>query len=235
MAAGDPTNAEIADRLALFAALLELSEASPFSIRAYLRAAEIVRSTPASVAELVRAGRIRELRGIGAGIEKKLRELVETGEIAELRALEQDVEPELVGFGRLLGLTPSRTLGIARELGVRSAAELKAAVEEGRLGSVRGIGPTTEAKIRAALERPPAAPRGLTLDRSLALSRALADALEGEVAGAPRRYCELSYELAVVCAAEEPAPEEPAAEAEPAVDEAPADEPSDDAPADEKS
>src|SRR5690242_13320422 len=109
MAAGDPTNAEIADRLALFAALLELSEASPFSIRAYLRAAEIVRSTPASVVELVRAGRIRELRGIGAGIEKKLRELVETGEIAELRALEQDVEPELVGFGRLLGLTPSRT------------------------------------------------------------------------------------------------------------------------------
>ena len=206
MARADPTNAEMADRLALFAALLELSDASPFSIRAYVRAAETVRSTPTSVAELVRAGRIRELRGIGAGIEKKLRELVETGEIAELRVLEQDVEPELVGFGRLLGLTPSRVLGIARDLGIRSAAEFQTAVEEGRLASVKGVGPSTEAKIRAALERPPVAARGLTLDRSLALSRAVADALEGEVAGAPRRYCELSHEIAVVCAADDPAP-----------------------------
>ena len=201
----DPTNAEIADRLTLFAALLELSDASPFSTRAYVRAAEIVRSTPTPVAELVRAGRIRELRGIGAGIEKKLRELVETGEIAELRALEEEIEPELVGFGRLLGLTPARVLGIARDLGIRSAAEFKAAVEEGRLGSARGVGPTTEARIRSALERPPSASRGLTLDRSLALSRAIADALGGEVAGAPRRCCELSYELAVVCASDRPA------------------------------
>ncbi len=205
MAPGDPTNAEIADRLTLFAALLELSDASPFSTRAYVRAAEIVRSTPTPVAELVRAGRIRELRGIGAGIEKKLRELVETGEIAELRALEEEVEPELVGFGRLLGLTPSRVLAIARDLGIRTAAEFKTAAEEGRLGSVKGVGPTTEARIRMALERPPSASRGLTLDRSLALSRAVADALEGEVAGAPRRYCELSHELAVVCASGEPA------------------------------
>ena len=78
----DPTNAEIADRLSLFAALLELAGTSPFAVRAYTRAAEIVRSSPASVAALVRAGRVRELSGIGPGIESKLRELVETGEIA---------------------------------------------------------------------------------------------------------------------------------------------------------
>jgi DNA polymerase (family 10) len=201
----DPTNAEIADRLTLFAALLELSETSPFAVRAYLRAAEVIRSTPASVAELVRSGRIRELRGIGAGIEGKLRELVETGEIAELRALETQVEPELVGFGRLLGLTPARVLGIARELDVRTAAEFRQAVEEGRLGAVKGVGPTIEAKIRAALERRPSAARGLTLDRSRALAAAIADALGGEAAGPPRRYCELSHDLAVVCAADEPA------------------------------
>ena len=105
----DPTNAEIADRLTLFAALLELAGTSPFAIRAYTRAADGIRASPASVAELVRSGRVRELRGVGAGIESKLRELVETGEIAELRALEEELEPALVAYGRTLGLTPSRT------------------------------------------------------------------------------------------------------------------------------
>ena len=48
MADATPTNAEIADRLSLFAALLELAETSPFAVRAYVRAAEVIRSSPAS-------------------------------------------------------------------------------------------------------------------------------------------------------------------------------------------
>ena len=119
-----PSNAEIADRLSLFGALLELAETSPFAVRAYVRAAELIRSAPAPIAELVRQGRVRELRGIGSGIESKLRELVETGEIAELRELEAELEPELVGYGRMLGLSAKRILSIARDLDVTSVAEL---------------------------------------------------------------------------------------------------------------
>ena len=96
-----PANREIADRLLSFSALLELADASPYAARAYRRASEVVRATPVSVAELVDAGRVRELRGIGPGIEAKLRELVETGDLAELRELESDVRPELIGLGRL--------------------------------------------------------------------------------------------------------------------------------------
>jgi DNA polymerase (family 10) len=202
----DLTNREIADRLSLFAALLELAETNPFAIRAYERAAELVRSTPVSVAELARTGRVRELRGIGPSIEAKLVELVTTGEIAELRALEAETAPELVGFGRLLGLTAPRMIDIARALDVRTVSEFLAAVEAGRLASVPGIGPVTEAKIRAALQQKPEAQRGLTINRSRALAQAIADELEGEIAGAPRRYCELASELAVVCAAEDAAP-----------------------------
>ena len=61
-------NAQIADRLEAFAALLELGEANPYTARAYRRAAETIRGAPSSVAELVRSGRVRELRGIGRGI-----------------------------------------------------------------------------------------------------------------------------------------------------------------------
>ena len=71
-------NAEIADRLDAFAAVLELGDANPYTIRAYRRAAETVRHSGVPVAELVAAGRGRELRGIGPGIEARLRELVAT-------------------------------------------------------------------------------------------------------------------------------------------------------------
>src|SRR4051794_33668479 len=89
-------NARIADRLDAFASLLELADANPYTVRAYRRAAEMIRAAAAPVAELVGSGRARELRGIGPGIEARLRELVETGEIAELAELERELAPGLV-------------------------------------------------------------------------------------------------------------------------------------------
>jgi DNA polymerase (family 10) len=206
MSGRDPTNAEIADRLTLFAALLDLAETSPFAVRAYARAADLVRTTPVAVSDLVRSGRVRELRGIGPGIEAKLRELVETGEIAELRALEEELEPDLVGYGRLRGLTARRTLDIARALDVRTVEEFEEAVARGRLREVPGIGPATEAKIVAALAEEPRAPRGLTLERSRELAEAIASVLGCTVAGQTRRACELSDSLCVVCSGDDPAP-----------------------------
>ena len=197
------TNAAIAERLEAFASLLDLAGASYYTARAYRRAAELVRSTPAPIAELVRAGRVRELRGIGPGIEARLRELVETGRIAELDELEREVAPELVGFGRFLGLSANRAVEIARAVGASSAEEFRAAVLDGRLRSAPGVGPKTEAKLRerlaaAEVERPRPR-RGLLLNRARALVEEIAGALDGEVAGDPRRWAELSDRLSIVC------------------------------------
>jgi DNA polymerase (family 10) len=202
--APDPTNAEIADQLALFAALLDLADTSPFAVRAYSRAADLVRSLPTPVAQLVREGRIRELRGIGPGIESKLRELVTTGEIAELRSLQAELPPELVSYGRLHGVSTKRISSIARALGITSVRELHAALAAGKLRDVPGIGPATEAQIAAALTRPPEAQRGLTVNRSRALSADIATALGGHVAGAARRFSELAHELCIVMSSDRP-------------------------------
>jgi DNA polymerase (family 10) len=172
--AAELTNPQVADQLALFAALLDLADTSPFAVRAYSRAAELVRSLPTPVAQLVREGRIRELRGIGPGIESKLLELVTTGEIAELRDLQAELPPELVSYGRLHGLSTKRISSIARALEITTVPELESAVAEGRLRQVPGIGPATEAQIAAALARPPQAQRGLTVNRSRALSHDIA-------------------------------------------------------------
>jgi DNA polymerase (family 10) len=204
-------NSEIAGRLDQFASLLELAGSGPYTARAYRRAADLIRTTPAPVAELVRQGRARELRGIGPGIDRRLRELVSTGEIAELQELEREVSPELAGVGRLLGISVKRVLEIGRVLGVRTLAELRAAAEAGRLREVPGIGPETERKLLAALAGEPrtTSSRPLTLNRSRELVESIAAALGGVGAGDPRRWRDESERLVVVV---------PAPEAEPVLD-----------------
>jgi DNA polymerase (family X) len=199
-------NRRIAERLDAFASLLELAEANPYTARAYRRAAETIRATPAPVAELVRGGRVRELRGIGPGIESRLRELVETGAIEELAELERDLAPALVGLGRYLGLSAKRSVEIARALGVRTPDELREAAAAGRLRTVRGIGPKTEARLLEALAREaePRPQRALLLNRAWELVGAIAAALDGEAAGDVRRWRDSCELLAVVCAAADP-------------------------------
>ena len=199
-------NAAIAGRLEAFASLLDLAGAGPYTARAYRRAADLIRSTPAPIAELVRQGRARELRGIGPGIERRLLELVETGEIAELQELEREVSPELAGLARFLGVSVRRMLEIGRVLGVRTLGELREAAEAGRLPEVPGIGPETERKLRAALAREPArsAPQPLRLNTSRPLVESIAEALGGAAAGDPRRWVDASEHLSVVCSSHRP-------------------------------
>jgi DNA polymerase (family 10) len=199
-------NVEIAERMEAFAALLELAEANPYSARAYRRAAETIRDAPMPVADLVRTGRVRQLRGIGGGIEARLRELVETGEIGELAELERELAPGLVGLGRYLGLGARRSVEIARALGARTPDEFRDAVAAGRLRSVRGIGPKTEAQVLEALAREPESRprRGLMLTQAHELLNGIADALSGAAAGDPRRWRDACEALSVVCGAADP-------------------------------
>jgi DNA polymerase (family 10) len=192
-------NSEIAQTLEAYAALLDLAGAGYYTVRAYRRAAELVRETRAPMAELVRAGRVRELRGIGPGIERRLTELVTTGRLAELEELEREVEPQLVALGRYIGLGPQRMVALGRALGIRTPDELREAAAAGRLREAPGIGPVTEQKILAALSRErPQRRRALLINRARALALTLAAELDAEIAGEVRRWRETVSGLTLV-------------------------------------
>jgi DNA polymerase (family X) len=201
-------NRQIADRLDAFAGLLELSDANPYTARAYRRAAETIRTAQVPVADLVRSGRARELRGIGPGIDARLGELVATGQIGELAALERELAPELIGLGRYLGLSTKRALQVARSLGIRDPDGLREAANAGRLRDVPGIGPKIEARLIEALAREdePRPQQGMLLNRAWELVGGVAEALEGEVAGDVRRWRDSCEWLAVACRAPDPRP-----------------------------
>jgi DNA polymerase (family X) len=198
-------NAAVAARLEEYAALLELAGAGYYTFRAYRRAAATIRALPAPVLELVDAGRVRELRGIGPSIEARLRELAETGDLAELRELQRTLSPELAALGRLLGFGAKRGAEIGQALGIRTGEELREAANAGRLRAVPGIGPKVEKQIRDALAHGPrrAPPRPLLIHRARPLVESIAAQLGGEPAGDPRRWKDASTHVAVAVAADD--------------------------------
>ena len=206
MPRGAPTNAELAAALHEYAALLELAGAESYAARAFRRGGDLIASAPVPVADLVRSGRVRELRGIGPGIEARLSELVETGSLAEVEELRRETSPELAALGSLLGFGARRGTQIGAALGIQTADELREAAAAGRLREVPGIGPRTEASIRAALdEGRPASSRSMRLDQALALSARIAEGLGGIPSGDARRYRDAPKRLAVVVPARDSA------------------------------
>jgi DNA polymerase (family 10) len=106
----------------------------------------------------------------------------------------------------MVGLSPTRTVEIATALGVETPDDFRQAALEGRLREAPGVGPATEAKILERLRRGTERPRrGLTINRARPLVEEIANALGGEPSGDPRRWADLSFDLAVVVPTTEPA------------------------------
>src|ERR687890_405067 len=153
MAATLPRNVDIADQLDLLADLLEIEGEASFRVVAYRRAAQRIRETAGSVAELALAGRAKELTGIGKTIEEKIVQVVEDGEMHALTKRKHIVPPEVVLFMRLPGLGPKTAARIWKELGVTTVEELKRAAEAERLRTLAGLGAKTEERVLKALEQ----------------------------------------------------------------------------------
>ena len=75
------TNAEIAAIFTDIAARLKAKKENIFKVRAYERAAGFIMDWPASIEQMAKEGRLREVPGVGDTIEKKITELVSTGQL----------------------------------------------------------------------------------------------------------------------------------------------------------
>jgi DNA polymerase (family 10) len=151
MAKAVPRNPEVAEQFDLLADLLELEGADAFRVVAYRRAANRIRETPGSIVELARAGRAKELQGIGKTIEEKIVQIGSDGEIHALTKRKAIVPPDVVLFMRLPGLGPKTVRRIWQELGLTTLEDLQRAAEEERLRSLAGLGARSEERILHAL------------------------------------------------------------------------------------
>jgi DNA polymerase (family 10) len=133
--------------------VLEIKGESFFRIRSYRMSAESVGSHGDDVAEMLRRGDdLSSITGVGPGIAAKLRELVETGRCAYHEELLSEVPRSLLDLLKVPGLGPKGVSLVFRELGVRSAEDLEAAIADGRFRTLPGMKEKKEARIRQGLE-----------------------------------------------------------------------------------
>jgi DNA polymerase (family X) len=206
-----PRNAELAERFELLADLLELDGADAFRLAAYRRAATRIRESAVSVAELALEGKAQKLSGIGGTIEQKIVELSETGDLQALAKLRGRIPLGLVEITHVPGLGPKTARKLWQELGIQSAAELRAAAESGLLRDVPGLGEKTEQNVLAYFAKPPerASRDGRTLlgnvlpfvEAVVAELRAHPAAVRVSEAGSARRRTETVRDLDVIATA----------------------------------
>ena len=161
-------NGAVADLLRQMADVLEQQQASPFRINAYAKAAETIDELDVDVREILEregtAGLIR-LPSIGKGIAASIRDIATTGHWPRLEQLRGTLQPEKL-LQTVPGVGPDLAHAIHDQLHVDTLEALEIAAHDGRLTTVKGIGPRRAATIRANLAsilgrrhvpRPPAA------------------------------------------------------------------------------
>ena len=200
-------NPDIARLFDEVADLLEIQDANPFRVRAYRNAARTIRDFPEPIADLVRAGTkdLTEIAGIGDDLAEKIADIVTTGELPLRKQLASKLPAGLLDLLRIPGLGPKRVKLLYKKLKVKSAADLAAALDKGKVQKLKGFGPKMEEKMRAGLGQAQVGERRMLLNEAEAQATAVVAYLEAsgairqiEVAGSYRRRRETIGDLDIV-------------------------------------
>ncbi len=149
----EPFNTKVAELLRQMADVLEQQQANPYRINAYRRASEAVESLDEDVRDVLERegteGLIR-LPFIGSGIAASIREIADTGRWLRLEQMRGTLDPERL-FRTVPGIGPELALAIHERLHVDSLEDLEMAAHDGRLETLKGVGPRRAAAVRAGL------------------------------------------------------------------------------------
>jgi DNA polymerase (family X) len=144
-------NRAIAQVLGEIADLLEIKGENVFKIRAYRTAADTVRAWPDPIGAMDDV-QLRAIPGIGKDLAAKIRELVQSGVIVYHQELVQQFPASILGLLRLQGVGPKTVALLYTTLDIKSVEELTAAIRDGRLRGVKGMGAKKEELLLKAIE-----------------------------------------------------------------------------------
>ena len=202
---------EVARVLDEIAVLLELAGENPFKARSYAQVARQVEQLEEDLGVLVREGRLREIKGVGEALEKKIEELARTGVLEYHQKLRAQFPESLFELFGIPGLGPKRIRALYEELQVASLGELEYACHENRLVSLNGFGAKMQAKVLEGIEFAKRG-RGLFLcgqaqeeaERLRGILEAGPEVVRVEVAGSLRRCKEVVKDIDLIAASGAP-------------------------------
>ncbi len=141
-----------ADFVAEYATLLELSGASSFRVRAYANAVRALETLTTPLDELLAAGALTSVKGIGDSVAELVIEFANTGTAQAYEKLRAATPEGLLDMLRVPGLGPRKIVAIRKALGIETLAALEQACRNGQLATLKGFGAKTQANILKGVE-----------------------------------------------------------------------------------
>lgn len=204
---------EIAAELRVIARLLTIKGENPFKVQAYERVARALETFQGDFDKLVKAGRLKEIAGVGNALSAIIEEMYRTGECWLLEQLRQELPAGAVELSEVPGLSLKKIIALSEALHIETVTDLKSACEQGLVSKVKGFGLKSQQKLQADIEKLETRKQ----DRSLLLSHAREQAegvlgylrlcpalIEAAPAGTVRRQNETVDEILIVAASDQP-------------------------------
>jgi DNA polymerase (family 10) len=203
---------EVAAILDEIGTLLELQGENPFRCLAYSKAARALDQLEADLAEVVAAGTLGEVPGIGETLKDKITLLVTTGSLPFYDDLKKKIPPGLVAMLRLPGIGPKKIKALFDQLGIDDFDKLKAACTDDRVAALKGFGAKTQQKILEGIAYLGQLGNRIRIDHALAVAEMLLDGLRKlpgiirmEVCGSVRRRKETINDIDILISSKAPA------------------------------
>jgi DNA polymerase (family 10) len=204
---------EVAGVLDEIGTLLELQGENAFRCNAYHNAARAIQQLETDLGEVVAAGKLTEIAGIGDTLRDKITTLVTTGHLPFYDNLRQKTPPGLLSMLRLPGIGPKKVKAMYDQLGLDTLDKLKAACEAGEVAKLKGFGAKTQQKILDGLAFLDQVVDRVRLDQALPLAQTLLEALRAlpgvqrlELCGSLRRRRETIKDIDLLVSAADAGP-----------------------------
>ena len=172
------TNDEVSEVLRNISNLLQIQGEDSFRARTYERSAESIDALTEDLHRLIEQGQVRSIPGIGKAIEQKIIEMLETGRCRFYDNLIQEMGTDVLELLRVRGVGTKTASRFYRELGVKSASNLREAIDSGQLNEMKRMGAKTIAAIDEGLQFFEAQRQTRPLWQILQIASTVLDALE---------------------------------------------------------
>lgn len=191
--------------------LLEIKGELSFKSKAYYNAARALEMQEEDIGALVAHNRLRDIKGIGDAIAKKITELVATGRLEYYERLKQEVPSGLVEMLKIPGLGPKRVQTLYKKLGITTLGELEYACIENRLLELDGFGRKIQERILQGIAYAKRYQGQFLYADAMNIAKLVIDDLKGvggiahiSIAGALRRLKEITKDIDIVAASDQP-------------------------------
>ena len=205
--------ARIARILGEMGTLLEVQGENAFRVRAYQQVAQILKSFPSDLTEMIADGSLAATPGIGATMLAKITQLSTTGHLPAFEELKRATPPGLIALLRVPGLGPKKIRLLHDTLQSTSLADLRAAGASGLIAALKGFGAKTEAKILEGIDflesvgdRVLQSTARRLIEPVFAAVRNHPGVIRAEVCGSLRRRAETIGDLDILFSANDPEP-----------------------------